>query len=205
MSDWVLNILASIGTILLTLTVTFLFNKFVGIPKEMKKQKELEKQREEQHKRDNEARDAKIAELEKAINNTINNLPVYRAQSLQIQSELKSTDDLILATCESIKNSLIATAESLDHRLDRLEKRDKNSIRAKLLDEHRLFTDPSKNPLLAWSEMEHHAFFELIKDYEELKGNDYVHSTVIPDMNRLAVIPMSDKAALAELMASRKL
>jgi hypothetical protein len=171
----------------------------------MKKQKELEKQREEQCKRDNEARDAKIAELEKVINSTVSNLPVYRAQSLQIQSDLKSTDDLILATCNSIKDSLIETQKSLDTRLDRLEKRDKNSIRAKLLDEHRLFTDPVKNPLLAWSEMEHHAFFELIKDYEELKGNDYVHSTVIPDMNRLAVIPMSDKVALAELMASRKL
>jgi hypothetical protein len=205
MPGWLLNILASIGTIIITLTVTLLFNKFVGLPKELKKQKELEKQREEQLKLENKARDTKIAELEQTINNCVNNLPTYRAQSLQIQSELKNTDDKILAACNSIKDSLIETQKSLDARLDRLEKRDKNSIRAKLLDEHRLFTDPIKNPLLAWSEMEHHAFFELIKDYEELKGNDYVHSTVISDMNRLAVIPMADKVALAELMASRKL
>lgn len=201
MPVWLLNTLASIGTLIVTLTVTLIFNKVVGMPKELKKQKEQAKQREAQLLEENKARDTKIAALEAAVNA----LPVYRAQSIQVQSELKDTDAKILAACNSIKDSLIETQRSLDARLDRLEKRDKNSIRAKLLDEHRLFTDASKNPLLAWSEMEHHAFFELIKDYEELKGNDYVHSTVIPDMNKLAVVPMSDKAALAELMASRKL
>jgi hypothetical protein len=74
-----------------------------------------------------------------------------------------------------------------------------------LLDEYRLFTDETKNPMLAWSEMEHHAFFELIKDYEDLNGNDYVHSTVIPAMNELMVVSMSDKVLLAKLMVSRKL
>ena len=93
----------------------------------------------------------------------------------------------------------------LNERLDRLEKREKNAIRAKLLDEYRLFTDESKNPMLAWSEMEHHAFFELVRDYEDLHGNDYVHSTVLPAMNELIVIPMSDKVQLAKLMHSRVL
>ena len=50
--------------------------------------------------------------------------------------------------------------------------------------------------MLAWSEMEHHAFFELVRDYEDLNGNDYVHSTVIPAVNELSVIPMTDKKAL---------
>ena len=73
------------------------------------------------------------------------------------------------------------------------------------MDEYRLFTDETKNPMLAWSEMEHHAFFELVRDYEDLHGNDYVHSTVIPAINELEVIQMSDKARLLELMASRRL
>jgi hypothetical protein len=53
--------------------------------------------------------------------------------------------------------------------------------------------------------MEHHSFFELVHDYESLGGNDYVHSDVIPDMNKLRVIPMTDRTTLYELMSSRKL
>ena len=59
--------------------------------------------------------------------------------------------------------------------------------------------------MLAWSEMEHHAFFELVRDYEDLNGNDYVHTTVIPAMNELMVVSMSDKQTLAKLMSSRNL
>lgn len=201
MPSWLLNIFATIGTLLLTLTVTLIFNRLVGLPKELKKQREAEKAKEEKLKLENEARDAKIASLETAVNA----LPGYRAQSLQIQAQLKDTDKEILAACVDIKNNMLENRHVLNERLDRLEKREKNAIRAKLLDEYRLFTDETKNPMLAWSEMEHHAFFELVRDYEDLKGNDYVHSTVLPAMNGLAVISMSDKVSLAKLMASRKL
>lgn len=201
MPGWLVTLLTSVGTLIITLTVTLLFNKFVSLPKERKKQKELEKCREEQAKQDNLTRDAKIAELEKAVNA----LPGYRAQSLQIQEKLQDTDKEILAACNDIKNSVLENQTILNDRLDRLEKREKNAIRAKLLDEYRLFTDEVKNPMLAWSEMEQHAFFELVKDYEDLHGNDYVHSTVIPAMNELMVVSMSDKATLAKLMSSRKL
>ena len=201
MPGWLLNILTSVGTLLLTLIVTFTFNKVIGIPKEIKKQREIEKAKEEQLKQENCARDAKIASLEAAVSA----LPVYRAQSLQIQTQLQNTDKEILAVCTDIKDSVIKNQTILNERLDRLEEREKNAIRAKLLDEYRLFTDEVKNPMLAWSEMEHHAFFELVKDYENLHGNDYVHSTVIPAMNKLIVIPMSDKQTLTKLMNSRKL
>lgn len=201
MPGWLLTILTSIGTLILSLSVTLIFNKMVGLPKELKKQKEIAQAREEQLKRENCARDSKIALLETAINA----LPGYRAQSLQIQAQLQNTDKELLSVCTEIKNGIISNQSILNERLDRLEKREKNAIRAKLLDEYRLFTDESKNPMLAWSEMEHHAFFELVKDYEDLNGNDYVHSTVIPAMNELAVVPMSDKQALIKLMNSRKL
>ena len=201
MPDWILQVLTSIGTIVLTLSTTLIFNKMVGLPKELKKQREEEKAKEEQLKKENEARDARIT----AIEETLKMLPAYKAQSLQIQQQLQATDNDILAACADIKNSVLENQHVLNERLDRLEKREKNSIRAKLLDEYRLFTDETKNPMLAWSEMEHHAFFELIKDYEDLHGNDYVHSTVIPAMNELAVIPMSDKQTLLKLMNSRKL
>lgn len=201
MPGWLITILTSIGTLILTLTVTLLFNKTVSLPKEFKKQRAAEKAKEEQLKQENRARDAKIASIEA----TIKELPSYRAQSLQIQQQLQNTDKDILAACADIKNSVLDNQHVLNERLDRLEKREKNAIRAKLLDEYRLFTDATKNPMLAWSEMEHHAFFELVRDYEDLGGNDYVHSEVIPNVNKLEVIPMTDKVALLKLMNSRKL
>ena len=201
MDGWLQTTIASACTLIVTLTVTFLFNKFVNLPKTLKAQKAYEKQQGEKLKQENACRDQKIAQLEAAINA----LPNYRAQSIQVQQELKATDASILAVCNEIKAGILDNQNILNSRLDRLEKREKNAIRAKLLDEYRLFTDETKNPMLAWSEMEHHAFFELVRDYEDLDGNDYVHSTVLPAMNELAVIFMSDKVGLAKLMASRKL
>jgi mRNA-degrading endonuclease RelE of RelBE toxin-antitoxin system len=199
MPVWLLNILGAVGSIVLSLTVTLIFNKAVGLPKELKKQKEAEALREAQLKQENQARDIKIAALETAIAA----LPGYRAQSLNIQAQLQNTDKEILGMCSAIKDSVKENQDILNYRLDRLEKREKNTYRAKILDEYRLFTDERKNPMRAWSEMEHHAFFELVKDYEDLGGNDYVHSTVLPTMNELEVVLMSNKTRLAELMSSR--
>ena len=201
MPGWFLNVLASVGTLLLSLTVTLVFNKVAGLPKALKKQKELAERQEEKMKQENCARDAKIAALEAAVNA----YPTYRAQSLQIQSQLQNADKDILDVCNTIKDSVLENQTILNNRLDRLEKREKNALRAKILSEYRLFTDENKNPMLAWSEMEHHAFFELVHDYEELNGNDYVHSTVLPAVNELDVISMDNKEALLKLMNSRKL
>lgn len=201
MPSWLLNILGAAGAVVLSLSVTLIFNKIVGLPKELRRQREANAQREEQARQENAARDAKIAALETAISA----LPGYRAQSLSIQAQLQNTDREILNALIDIKDNMLTNREILNNRLDRLEDREKNAIRAKLIDEYRLFTDETKNPMLAWSEMEHHAFFALVSDYEDLHGNDYVHNTVIPAMNELRVISMSDREALLRLMSSRRL
>ena len=234
MPEWLSDIIITTVTLIITLTVTFLFNKLVALPKELRKQREeaealqaaKDAEKEAAFKAElaairseldiekttaratedrllNElaAKDARIVSLETAVNA----LPGYRAQSLQIQQELKSTDKEILTALKEIKGGIKENQDILNTRLDRLEDREKNAIRAKLLDEFRLFTDEYKNPMKAWSEMEHHAFFKLVKDYEALKGNDYVHSDVLPAMNKLEVIPMSNKEKLLELMQSRRL
>ena len=58
--------------------------------------------------------------------------------------------------------------------------------------------------MLAWSEMERDAFFEQIADYESLNGNGHIHTVVIPAMQKLRVIYMTDVDALDELYKSRK-
>jgi hypothetical protein len=210
--EWLQSLLAAAGTVLVSLILTFLFNKIVGWPKELKRQREeaaaaqkareeAERVKEEQHKKADAERDARIAAIESAISV----LPSYRAQSLQIQQQLQSTDQEILTALTDIKDNMLTNREILNNRLDHLEGREKNSIRAKLMDEFRLFTDEHKNPMLAWSEMEHHAFFKLVEDYEGLHGNDYVHTDVLPAMNKLEVIPMNNKEALLKLMQSRRL
>lgn len=195
------SLLAHAGTVTLTLTVTLLFNKFVGLPKAIKKQREEAHTKEEQSELKNQERDNKIADLQKAVNALLG----YRTQGLQVQEQLKQSDMVILDACKEIKNSILENQDVLNQRLDRLEKREKNALRAKILNEYRVFTDTEKNPMKAWSEMEHHSFFELVKDYEELHGNDYVHSEVLPAMNKLAVISMSDLVTLEKMYKSRKI
>lgn len=223
MPSWLITVLSAAGSVVLTLTITLLFNKLVALPNEIKKQRAAEQaahaareaalqteiaalrqaaeEKEEAHRKDDQVRDARIAALQAAVDA----LPSYRAQSLQIQTQLQTTDREILAACEAIQRGVADNQHVLNERLDRLEKREKNALRQKILQEHRLFTDDAMNPMKAWTEMEHHSFFELVKDYEDLGGNDYVHSDVLPDMNRLRVIQMSDRNTLYELMHSRRI
>lgn len=134
----------------------------------------------------------------------VRNMPKYRAQSLEIQKELKKNDESILDTCKKIQAGVDRNQEILNNRLDKLEDRERNALRAKILDMHRLFTSKKKNPMQAWTEMERDAFNDLINDYESLNGNGHVHTVVIPEMNLLRVIPMSDIKAVAELFHSRE-
>ena len=186
-------------TCLASLLVTFIFNKVAGIPKELKKQREADRKRVANLEATVEKMEERLAKVEEAVGH----YPEYRAQSLQIQSQLKQADNHILEVCDSIKSAVIANGERIDKRLGDLEKREKNALRAKILDEYRLYKDERKNPMKAWSEMEHHSFFKLVEDYESLGGNDYVHKTIIPAMNELDVISMSDSDKLKELYQSR--
>ena len=186
-------------TCLASLLVTFIFNKVAGIPKELKKQREADCKRIANIEETVEKMEERLAKVEEAVGH----YPEYRAQSLQIQNQLEQKDNHILEVCDSIKSAVIANGENLDKRLDDLERRERNSLRAKILDEYRLYTDERKNPKQAWTEMEHHSFFKLVEDYESLGGNDYVHSTVLPAMNELDVISMSDLDKLKELYQSR--
>ena len=186
-------------TCLASLLVTFIFNKVAGIPKELKKQRESDRKRIANIEETVEKMEERLAKVEEAVGH----YPEYRAQSLQIQTQLKQTDNHILEVCDSIKSAVIANGERIDKRLGDLEKREKNALRAKILDEYRFYTDERKNPMKAWSEMEHHSFFKLVEDYESLGGNDYVHKTIVPAMNELDVIGMSESDKLKELYQSR--
>lgn len=193
MPEWIVSVLISAGSVLLTLTVTLIFNKVVGLPKFLKKRKAQDDSERDQLKQENLIRDQKIAQIE-ADN---------RSRRVEVETQrdlLQKADQAILDTCTKIQEGLV----DINQRLDHLEKREKNALRAKILTDYRLFTNKEKNSLLAWSDMEHHSFFELIRDYEDLDGNDYIHSEVIPAMNKLEVIPMDDSQGLEKLYQTRR-
>lgn len=117
---------------------------------------------------------------------------------------VKSVDTLI-ETCNEIKQGVAENQRILNERLDRLEDRERNDLREKILNMHRLFTSKKRNPMQAWSEMERDSFNELIKDYESLNGNGHIHTVVIPEMNLLRVILMTNIDELEELFHSRSM
>lgn len=121
-----------------------------------------------------------------------------------IQSSLEAADNKIIDTCKKIQDGVNENQKILNKRLDKLEGRERNALRAKILEMHRLFTSKKRNPMQAWTEMERDAFNELIRDYESLNGNGHVHTVVIPEMNMLRVIHMTDLESLAELFHSRE-
>ena len=79
-----------------------------------------------------------------------------------------------------------------------------NKLRDRLLSSYHYYTDPKKNPLQAWSEMEKEAFDKLFYDYEELGGDGFMHSVVQPEIEKLDIIPMSDVEQIQLLYSSRK-
>ena len=195
------NIWATIYSVLITLTVTFIFNYFVGLPKKIRSDKEQDKKIVNNLILRIDSQEQNIKKLQ----DVVDKLPQYREQSLQIQAELKEADVSVKELCETIKNEVVENRKEVMQKLDRLEEREKNALRAKILEEHRFYTDEQRNPLKAWSEMEEHSFRKLVEDYEALGGNDYVHEIVLPDMNRLDVISMQDLIKLKELYDSRKI
>lgn len=192
-------ILTTAGTVFASLLVTFIFNKVSGLPQELKKEK-LDRQK-------------KMTDVENSVNCIIDRLerveeavshyPEYREQSLKIQKQLKESDVNILEVCTAIKEDVVANREMLDSRLKSLERREKNALREKILGLYRTFTDEILNPMQAWTDMERHSFFELVKDYESLGGNDYVHKVILPAMNKLDVVTMDNLDAVKELYESR--
>lgn len=195
-----MDIWVTIGSILLSLTVTFLFNYFVGLPKKLKQEKQNQQNTINSIIARCDSQDCKIAQIQEVVDK----MPVYRQQSLDIQKSLRASDKEIVDLCREIASDVIQNRNDVMDKLIRLENREKNALRAKILEEHRLYTDESRNPMGAWSEMEEHSFRELVKDYEALGGNDYVHNTVLPEINRLNVVSMHDLENLKKLYDSRK-
>lgn len=139
----------------------------------------------------------------------VRQMPKYRADSIKIQGQLEQK---IVDVHNEMNSKFEDVATKFDAVMDRLnamdeenKKRARNRIREELMQGHRMFTDPIKNPLKAWSSLEHDSWFALYEDYLECKGNGDMQYRICPEMNNLDIIHMDDTEKLYELMHSRKL
>jgi hypothetical protein len=209
------TILATGLSVLVTLIITFLFNKLIALPKALQAQRAQERAameaKEEAERKYKAEVDCRLQRVETAVDQ----LPTYRQQSLQIQqelrqgqqevkAELKAEQSEIVKLCKTMNESLSTLTAEFKEAQAQTNEREKNDLRQKLIREYKLFTDPRRNPAKAWSDMEQKAFMSQVRDYEALGGNDYIHKTVLPAMYVLEIVSMEDVARLEEVMSSRQ-
>ena len=111
--DWVISVITTVGSIILTLTVTTCFNYFVKLPKKYKEERDRQQRNQELLAEENKCRDARIAALEEATSH----YPEYREQSRQVQEALQTTDRSILEICNAIKEDVIHNREKVLEKL----------------------------------------------------------------------------------------
>lgn len=204
-------IITTVCTVAASLLVTYLFNKLSGVPKRLSDEKKAREQKIASLEQKNAALETKIETLTTeltariiAVEESVSHYPEYRAQSLAIQQQLREADTGILDVCKAIKDEVQTNRNLLDTRLKSLESREKNALRDKIYKHWRNFTNINLNPRQAWTDMEQHTFMELVRDYESLGGNDFVHKVILPEMSRLDVIYYADDLdAIKELFDSR--
>ena len=225
------TILATALSVLVTLIITLVFNKLVTIPAAIKKQKEAHRLELAEMRTEICDLKTKVQEQQVVIDALPNyrqqslnlqqelraadNALLTTCQSIQDSMRTMKTEmQATLITLQNGQTELTAGLErntqNLQAGLNRnnedlalLKKSKKDELRIQLINQYHLFTDPSQNPCLAWSEMEFHAFDQLVQDYEHLGGNDFVHGTVLPAINRLEIVAMSDVRRLEEVMNAR--
>lgn len=130
----------------------------------------------EQH----EAQKLKDEQLKEALDG-VHKYPEYRQQSVEIQQELQRDIQELRDTQQKI-------IERLTDMEEQKKRRERNKLRDLLLQNYRYYTNVETNPSQSWSKMEAEAFWELFSDYEDMGGNGYMKSDVMPAMQKLIVI-----------------
>lgn len=130
------------------------------------------------------AAQVKDAQIKEALD-AAKKYPEYRQQSIKIQEHLENEIQVL-----SVK--FMELAERLTKVEEQNKKKECNKLRDILIERYRYYTDKERNPSQSWTVMESEAFWSLFRDYEEAGGNDYMHTHVQPEMERLKVVAMQD-------------
>lgn len=120
------------------------------------------------------------AQLKEALD-AVHKYPEYRKQSIAIQDKLEGE-------IQMLRTSLDNYMQRLDKIEDNNNRRARNRLRDTLLQNYRYYTNKERNPSQSWTRMESEAFWELFRDYEDAGGNGYMHTEVLPAMQRLTIV-----------------
>lgn len=138
----------------------------------------------------------KDKELKEALE-AVRKYPEYRQQSIRIQEKLESEIQELRKAQDEHTCRLLQMEENA-------QRRERNKLRDRLLQNYRYYTSKEHNPRQEWTRMESETFWECFADYENMNGDGYMHSVVQPEMNLLGIIEMDDTSGIAELLHSRK-
>ena len=128
----------------------------------------------------------KDAQLKEALDG-VHKYPEYRQQSIEIQQELNGEIKGLKISQEELRLNQEKIVEHLMQIEEQNRRRERNKLRDRLLQNYRHYTNKETNPSQSWSRMESEAFWELFRDYEDMGGNGYMKSEVMPAMQRLNV------------------
>ena len=112
--------------------------------------------------------------------------PMYHQESIDIRDGLKKEIEEIRDYCSNLMNRF----EEIE---EQNKKRECSKSRDMLLQNYRYYTSNTQNPSQSWTRMESEAFWELFREYEEAGGNGYMHTEVLPAMQRLNIIEVGRK------------
>ena len=156
----------------------------IGIYKQVKKFLDHKKQvLIEQHEVEKE----KNEQIQKMFKE-VNKYPEYREQSRTIQKEFRQEIDELKKSQINLAETQTIIQDTLKDMQERQDRREKNKLRDKLLQNYRYYTDLKRNPEQSWTSMESEAFWALFRDYEEAGGDGYMHTEVQPAMNLLKIV-----------------
>lgn len=189
-----------LGDLTVLHVVEFLFAMYFIIRVSMDAIKFINKKHDEEQQ--------KSADLAEALAG-VRQMPQYRDDSVKIRGQLEQKIEDVHDEMNSKFDDVTKKFDAVMNRLDAMDadskKRARNRIREELMRGHRMFTDPIKNPMKAWSSLEHDSWFAQYEDYLDCNGNGDMQYRICPEMNNLDIIHMDDTEKLYELMHSRKL
>lgn len=139
-----------------------------------------------------EAQKLKDEQLKEALDG-VHKYPEYRRQSLQIQQELKGDIQELRDAQKELREAQKEIINHLTEMEEQKKRRDRNKLRDLLLQNYRYYTNKETNPSQSWTKMESEAFWELFTDYEDMGGNGYMRTEVMPAMQRLIVTEVGKK------------
>ena len=166
--------------IVVALAFFFCYNGYKQFVKFLENKKTLAIQK---HEADKE-KDEKI----NMVLEEVNKYPQYREQSRQIQQDFQRQIDNLNNSQVKLAEAQTEICDSLKNLKEAMDKRERNKLQDRLLQSYRYYTDPVKNPNQTISPMESQAFWALFSDYEDVGGDGYMHTVVMPAMKMLKIV-----------------